>query len=391
MNKKKTRKPKGLEAFFVDLAECKCNMTIHLYLKLDKRPSRTLLNSTMRRMLCIHPDVNLKYKRKKWYPSDYVPECQIVEVDGDEVYSPYPVKMDYRKNTIALNIIHATKNDEWHLCFDFFHGAYDGLSGVQFVYDFFALLNGKELGEIESTLNCCQIVEPETKKHKLKPAFTIWPKCSLKFGKVTKNFGEKSTVFRTEACVRSVAAKLSNTIGDMFSDSSAKMIVPVDVRRYSDIDKAMFGNLFVPVFLEAKSTRTLDDLRGEIKSFVENKNELMSIARKLKIYSRFPSWIRRAVIRFFKPIVLSHKKFIYCALVSSFGKIDSEKLKCAHFNTTDFVVTGGTFPFTALTAVSVQFEGHTNTIITWDKGRMIEESANTLVEKIKCEVYKEKQ
>ena len=40
-------------------------------------------------------------------------------------------------------------------------------------------------------------------------------------------------VMKHDVCVRSLAAKLSWAVGQCFSKRSAKMIIPVDVRRYT--------------------------------------------------------------------------------------------------------------------------------------------------------------
>ena len=76
------RKSSGIESFFTDLDACGCNMTIHLYLELDKKPEIPVLNAAMRKVLETHKGINMKLNRKTWYYSSYIPECRIIEVYG---------------------------------------------------------------------------------------------------------------------------------------------------------------------------------------------------------------------------------------------------------------------------------------------------------------------
>ena len=74
------RKPSGIEAFFIDLDECGCNMTFHFFLCLNKKPSLDLLNNALEKVLRTHSRINMKLDHDLWYLSDYIPECSIIEV-----------------------------------------------------------------------------------------------------------------------------------------------------------------------------------------------------------------------------------------------------------------------------------------------------------------------
>lgn len=379
------RKPSGLEAFFIDLDECGCNMTFHFYLELDQKPDVDLLNIAMERVLQTHEGINLKLCRNAWYTSSYIPPCRQIEVAGKDLSFYKPSRLDFHKHTIALNLLHATQSDTWYLCFDFFHGAVDGRSGIQFVYDYFDVLNHREHPELDFTLSDCELVQDHQKPewNDRRPAFTVLPECVPHDWCAGRKGEARTAIIRSKGTIRSASARLSDLVGRLFGNKSAKMIIPVDVRRHADdTNKAMYGNLFVPMFLDVKTCKAWSDMRNEIMDFVKQKPRLAAVAEKLSIYCKFPPKLRQAVIRTAMPPVMSSKKFIYCALVSALGVIDSERLKSDHFSVTDCTVTFVSFPFAAFTVISLQFEGHTNTSVSWHSGRVPEEAAHILVDDI---------
>ena len=76
---------------------------------------------------------------------------------------------------------------------------------------------------------------------------------------------------------------------------------------------------------------------------------------------------------------MSSKKFIYCALVSSLGKIDSERLTSSAFNVKDYLVTFDSFPFTAFSVITLQFKDKTNTSVSWHSGRVAANIADSII------------
>ena len=379
------RKPSGLEAFYIDLDECGCNMTFHFYLELDKKPDVAAMNHAMRQMLATHSEINVKFYRNAWYTSSHIPTCRVYEVEGNDLESYKPSRLDFHKHTVALNILHATESDRWYLCFDFFHGVVDGRSGIQFVYDFFDVLNDRKLPEREFTISDCELVQDERKPdwQGSRPAFTVLPGCAPANWRAGKKGEVKTAVLRHDGVLRGAAAHFSDLVGRRFGKKSAKMIIPVDVRRHADDrSKAMYGNLYVPMFLDVKNCETWSDMHKEIIDFVKQKPRLKSVADKLHIYSKFPTKLRQTVIRGAIPLVMASNKFIYCALVSALGNIDSEKLVSDAFNVLDYTVSFVSFPFTAFTVISLQFKGHTNTTVSWHSGRVPEETAATLMDDI---------
>lgn len=380
------RKTSGAESFFIDLEECNCNMTFHYYLKLDRQPDLSELNATFAKVLATHSGINLRYRNDAWYKSDFIPECIVKDIDCEDIYSYKPTRLNHRKQTIGLNLLHMTVTDTWYLCFDFFHGAVDGRSGVFFIYEFFSVLNGNEPSNCEFKLRDKDIIETKIRgKHRTNNYnFTVIPECDPDNWQPSKSGEVKTYVWSHNVCASSLSSKLSLAVGKCFN-KSAKMIIPIDIRRYSeDQEKVLFGNLFVPVFIDANTLRKADEIKDDIVNYVRHQPLLQAITKHLSIYTKFPSKIRRAVIRFFLPMVMSSKKFIYCALVSPIGHIDSEKLKNDKFNVEDVNVTFISFPFTAFSVISVQYDGHTNTTVAWDSGRVPQNTANKLIENIDC-------
>lgn len=374
------RKPSCLESFYMDFNDCGFNMSFHYYLKLDKKPSLEEINEAFEKSLVSHCGINLKFKKKAWYCSDRIQPCTIKEVEGDSLDSFKPAWLDFRKNTVALNVIHTLGNDEWYLCFDFFHGAVDGRSGVMFIYDFFSILNNKEINENDFSLIDHDIV----KEHKnTKFRIPVYPSCEPKDWNPEKGGKAHVSVLKTEGCVNAMAARLSSAISKCFKGKNVHMLIPIDARRFiAEKGKDFFGNLILPIFVNAKASKKVNDIHNEIISRIKKETLFSKTISKLFFYNKIPIKLRQAVLKFLIAIVMASKRFIFCALVSSIGEVKREKLQSVNFNTEDVIVTFEAFPFTAFSVVSLQFDGHTNTSVGWHSGRVPNEAAETLIHDI---------
>lgn len=379
------RKPSGLEAFFIDLDACGCNMTFHYFLKLDRQPDLEQLNDALRQALDTHGGINLKYHKNRWYKAEYTPRCIEIPMDSEDVYSCSVSRLDYRRNTVDLNVLHHEQKDLWYLCFDFFHGAVDGRSGLQFIYDFFHILKGDYDAQNSFHLTDMDIIgEKDAPRHHCKKTrIPLFPRCNPKNWLPRKKGEHKTIVMTTNACVKASAAKLASAVAKCFTSRSAKMIIPVDIRRYAKkTGNFLFGNLIAPIFVDANTIRKIDDVRTEIRDFVKSKPLLTAIISKLNIYSKIPHWLRKLVIGLLVPLVMRSRRFICCALVSPIGTIDSKQIENTSFEVEDIAVTFVSFPFTAFTVTSVQFNGHTNTTVSWHTGRVPQHTVANLIENI---------
>ena len=374
------RKPSCLESFFMDLDDCGCNMTFHYFLQLGQKPDTAVLNQALSAMLDTHLGMNLRYFKRGWYISRELDPCQIVELEGEDVYNSYNRQLDFRRSTLGMNVVH-TQADQWFLCFDFFHGAVDGRSGVQFIYDFFSQLNGNASVDNEFVMAEADLVAQHgSSKEKL--SIPHWPICQLKDA-LPKSKGEMKTfVLRTMACTRSMGAKLASAVGQCFTDQRANMIIPVDVRRFANTKKTLFGNLIVPIFVDANSNRKIEDLRSEIINYVKQDSLLAAGLNSLFFYNKLPQSLRVFVIGRLLPLIMLSKKFICCALVSPIGEVESKRLQAPQVQVEDVMVTFVSFPFTAFTVASVQYDGHTNTTVCWHSGRVSQKTADRLIHNI---------
>ncbi len=373
------RKPSCLECFYMDFNDCGFNMSFHYYLKLDKKPSLEELNKALEKSLETHCGINLKFKKKAWYCSDFIAPCVIKEVDGKDLNDYKPAWLDFRKSTVALSVLHMTQCDDWYLCFDFFHGAVDGRSGVMFIYDFFAILNGKPIDKNEFSLIDHDIV----KQHKnTRFRIPVWPSCEPQNWAPEKGGESNVCILKTDSCARAMAARLASAIGKCFG-KNAHMLIPVDARRFlKEKGTEFFGNLILPIFVNAKATKKVKEIHNEIITRIKKEKLFSKTISKLFFYNKLPIRLRKAVLKVLIRIVMASKKFIFCALVSSIGEIKREKLQSANFNTEDIVVTFEAFPFTAFAVVSLQFNGHTNTSIGWHSGRVPTQAAESLIDGI---------
>ena len=375
------RKPSSLESFYIDLDACGCNMTFHYFLQLDRKPSLRLLNQTLRKLLTTtHREINLKFRELAWHLSDYISPVKVEEMKDDDVCNSHPPRLDYQKHTLALNVLH-TRADQWFLRFDFFHGAVDGRSGIQFIYDFFTVLNGKNTRDSEFTRMDSDLVPLKQTKGPKKLPIPCWPVHQLKRGLVLGDGSDQTRLVRTMTRTKSLASKLSNAVATCFRER-AKMIIPVDVRRYSQDKKSLFGNLIVPIFVDANTNRRIEDLRSEILNYVKDSSLLSAVLNSLSFYNKIKPGLRVAILRRLIPMVMASKKFICCALVSPVGEVKSEKLITPSFSVKDVIVSFVSFPFTAFTVASVQFDDHTNTTVPWHSGRVSPETAGNLIQSI---------
>lgn len=379
------RKPSGLESFLNDLDVCGCNMTFHYFLKLNRKPSLKKLNEAMSQAVETHAGINIRFVKNVWRKSDYLPVCSIIEIENDDIYNYQATRLNYRKNTVALNVLHVSETDTWYLCFDFYHGAVDGRSGILFIYDFFQILNGESLKDNNFSVLDEDIIiqEGEPVLHSKKTKIPLRPSCIPKNWRPKKDGKAMTFVLKTEACTKSSAAKLAAAVGKCFTNKTAKMIIPVDIRRFAkQTGEVLFGNLIAPIFVDANTLRKVDELRSEIIEYVKQKPLLMSVISKLSLYNRFPVKLRQAVLRFLIPLVMASKKFICCALVSPIGLIESSRLQALDFKVEDVSVTFISFPFTAFTVTSVQYDNHTNTTIAWHSGRVPGKTVSSLIQNI---------
>lgn len=379
MEKTFRRKATAMESFFMDLDDGGCNMTIRFFLQLDRQPALALLDDAMQSMLRSHPSVNLKYQNRVWRISREVAPCRVIEADTEDVYNAATTKLDFRRQTLALNVIH-TKNDSWFLRFEFFHGAMDARSGIQFIYDFFATLNGKQTEAAEFSLRDRDLIPRRYSRCKLAP-IPSWPKCSLKDGKPTGREEEKTVMLRTEAVATSMAARLAGAVGQCFQ-GRAPMVIPVDVRRFSTEQKNLYGNLFVPIIVDANSDRPIEQLRSEISAKARKKQHLSAILNSIGFYRAVPERLRKFAVRHMVHGLGMYPQFVCCALVSPLGRLEEERLQAEAFRVVDAAAICDAFPVCAFTVGAVQYGEHTNTTIAWNTGRVPRETVEKLMHTI---------
>ena len=379
------RKPNGLESFFIDLDAGGSNMTIHFYLELDRKPNVHRLRKAFEQTLRIDKGMDMRFYKNAWYTVTIPHECPVIDVEGYDLEKYVPSHLDYTKSTIDIKVLHATLSNTWYLCFDFFHGVSDGRSCVQFIYDFFDVLNKRRIRDPEFSMNVAEIIpkHSESKKGKIHQAFSIISKCAPSQWHVKTEGRDKTVVLRHESTLRGISAHYAGVVSTLFKNKSAKMIIPVDIRRYSDRkDKSLYGNIFAPMFFDAAKHPKWQDAYDAIWKFAKHQHTLRRLLRKLNLYARIPVRLRQFVIRKAVPFVMSRKNFIFCALVSSLGNIESQRLITQDFSVRDVSATFISFPFAAFSVISLQYEGHTKTTISWHSKRVPKQAVNSLIEGI---------
>ena len=359
-------------------------MTIHFYLELDCKPNVHRLRKALEQTLRIDKGMDMRFYKNAWYTVTVPHECTVIDVEGYDLERYVPSHLDFTKSTIDLKVLHATLSDTWYLCFDFFHGVSDGRSCIQFIYDFFDVLNKRKVRAPEFSMNVADVIpKQKSKKGKIRQAFSIASKCAPTQWKGKSEGRDKTVILRHDSTVRGISAHYAGIVSTLFSKKSAKMIIPVDIRRYSDRkDKSLYGNIFAPMFFDAAKHPKWQDAYDTIWKFAKHQDGLRRLLRKLNIYGRIPVKPRQFVIRKAIPFVMSRKNFIFCALVSSLGNIDNGRLTTQDFSVRDVSATFISFPFAAFSVISLQYEGHTKTTISWHSKRVPKHVVNNLIDGI---------
>ena len=154
LKKEFARKVSDIERFYISLAECGINTTIRCLIKTDKRPPAEIIVAAAKSALRNCKGVNLKYKRGKWFFSDKIPEYLSYRAYCDNV-SDSPVSfLNYREYTLRVSEIHHIKTDTYYISVECFHGACDGMSLLNFVYELFAAMDDKKTERF-----CCNLTD----------------------------------------------------------------------------------------------------------------------------------------------------------------------------------------------------------------------------------------
>ena len=375
MNPRFVRRRSCIEALFTDFHDTGLNMTFRYYLRLDRMPQVSILEQMLGDALVAHPDVNLRLHKGAWYRSDFLPPCDTREV-GADVCEDAPDRLDFRKHTLAMHLLH-TPSDDWYLAFDFFHGVVDGRSALHFLYGFFraegvateasdgslthvSLLPGREAGRRPFRVPWMPLVRAKDWQPRAK--------------------GSYRTVSVTgAACPRGASERLTRRVGACFCGKRATTVIPIDLRPFGQKDVFLLGNLILPVLTDPfryEQGQLQSRLREDARDWALHAGTSAGIA----FYGRLPRWLTRMGLRMTMPIFQRIPRFVCAGVVSPVGTVAHQRLRCPHFAAVDMLAAFTATPLNAFTVVSLQFDGHSSTTVSWHSGRVPDHVARKLAD-----------
>ena len=376
LKKEFARKVSDIEKFYISLAECGINTTIRCLIKTDKRPPAEIIVAAAKSALRNCKGINLKYKRGKWFFSDKIPEYISYRAYCDNV-SDSPVSfLNYREYTLRVSEIHHIKTDTYYISVECFHGACDGMSLLNFVYELFAAMDDKKTERFCCNLTDWDIVKGNFVKNGEK--LPLKPLCAAKESFDTK-FDLPGSFWATPKFSSwNTSGKISYAISQCFL-SPAIVMIPVDIRKYCEFNEYPIGNLALPVILDCGG-KSKDDISCEIMEKLKNKAPLSKNMAKNPILRITPSFLLNFAVYKYLNYLEKSKDHVFCALVSHLGKIDSKRLENRYFEATDIVFQLECMPFFAFSVVSAEFNKKLNVICCYDKGRVSPKTVEMLYE-----------
>lgn len=369
------------ELLFADLDHCGINMTFHYFLRLDRMPDQALVEKAYADTVALHPGMNLRLKGRRWALSHEKILCQTVET-GEDFLERCPVRLNPKKTTLGLQRVHVQPQDQWYLCFHFFHGCADGRAALTFICDFFSLLRQEQPQPGECGYRYEDLllpVERPAQPLELPMQFV----CKANTCQKRQKLQHRTMLIQTPGEPKGVSARLCIASWKRFTGKRRMTVVPVDLRRHCPEHPKLMGNLIQPLLVYAADGMDLQRLRQKMLVEATDRRKMSGSVWSLRCYSAIPKPLRRMIVRLACRCYRGTNHFLCCAMCSHVGKIQKEQLAAKDLQVTDLFVTFTDTPLNALTVVTVQFDGHTNVTLSWDGGRLDEALMEQIVSDIR--------
>ena len=368
------------EKLFIASANSGVNITYRFLIGINGDLPFDLLKAALEKAVSNCKGVNLRYRRCKWYLSDYLPEFKIVESDAEDIYSHPISEIDHRKHTFKASVIHHKKTNGKYISLEFLHCVCDGEAAISFVYDIFAALNGQPLTKYCWNYTDHDVVKNYAKEHTEKPK--VFLGCEFK-----DNSGEEKAdrfnLMTTPYQKGGVSAKVSYAVAKLFTEKDVTVMIPVNVRGYlPKSDEFCFGNLTLPLFIQCKG-KSRDEISDEIRGKLKRGASLSKYIAKNFYLDIAPMPIVDFVIKSYIGFIKHRKSFILCAIVSYMGDVDESRFENPYFEVSDMIAQAEKYPYCAFDTFSVGFKGHLNVGITCENRLIDEKNYRQLTENIK--------
>ncbi len=372
------------EKLYVALAECGINVTYRFLIRIDKELPVTVFSCAFKKALENCRAVNLKYQKGKWYFSEYMPEFKFIDSDADSIFSHPLSFLDHRKHTVCASGIYHKKTGSHYISIEFFHGACDGRGALNFVYDIFSALNGQPLTEYVWHITDLDIVEKHAKQHRERPKLGVGS--TLKDSGGVKREQSRLNMLSTPYRPGGISGKLSFAISQVFSSTDTTVMIPVDVRKYSEQTNIfLFGNLSLPLFYQCGG-KTQAQISDEIREKLKSGAALSKYSAKYFALDKIPLPAACFGLKLYLNYIRKNKSFVLGGIVSHLGDVDMLILENPFFKVIDMAVQAEKYPFCAFDIFSIGFGENLNIGITCDPDRIDEKVYRELTENIKLYV-----
>lgn len=203
------------------------------------------------------------------------------------------------------------------------HGVMDGMGTFTWMEDIFKVLRGEEPIGSRSTLNEELLVMSLSKRsQKMHPIESIGP--TGKAGKFENGVTWKRLTFY--GAHSKLMGKVGNAIARSawkYGEGVVRLGIPVDIRARQDGLRAT-GNLSMAIYLEITKNSTPESITEDIRTQLENKNDLVCIEGGNYI-DMIPLWLTRISVKLITRALLKRGKYSQSAMLSNLGRIDKEK------------------------------------------------------------------
>ena len=331
------------EKIFLALTDCRAHMIFRFLLHLDAKPSLDVLEEALRKALENCPDANLRFLRHAWYVAEYLPPIEFFESDSDSIEEHPISELDYRKNTMKMSVIHHKKTDGWYIALEFFHGACDGRSALNFTYDIFSAMSGAPMNHYVRGVTDAQLVKKYTDPRYAEPP-KILQRCRMKNAPTGKQRQKELNVFSTDYRSGAIAAKLTYAVSQVYRPEKATVMIPVDLRGYMDEQEPFrFGNLVLPLFYRSGG-KDLARISRQLRKKIKRGAALSPYGARNPALYLAPLWLVRTITKIYLNFLQKTDRYMFCSIVSYLGSVDPSRMTSPHVNATDMTFQATSVP-----------------------------------------------
>ena len=170
-------------------------------------------------------------------------------------------------------------------------------------------------------------------------------------------------------------AKIASRIPEYFGLDSARIMIPVDLRRYVP-EITHTGNLSAPIFLDILKNNSWQEIQQQLLSKLAEKQELYQDLSFDFILKHAPGWVIKTILN----TMLKLRYFMAHAIISDLGKINLAEFSTSEIKAISFKpypVHTGMIP---LSIILADCGAHTEIVLSCSEGQGIFEKAKAFLD-----------